>query len=489
MMSNQQKLALSTASIGLLVLLWFIVYEPAGTLASSIAILVLFATVFFKFGLISVPSIVISAAFVPSLAYFWAYLHGAKYISIRTPWIQDIPVFGETAMHLSVVSLLFTIAVLLVFQKKTLADFRLAEHHCCLSKGLYVFLSMASLFFFWLAEPSFSTIISSTYTEIISDRFENTQYAGGVGMLCWLFALSTFAYRYKLKVNAMGDKWADKLFLVLTVAIILWLVLHSRRSELMGIGISLMLAIIYLKGKFWSSLSVSIFLFILIFIGIVRGTSLVGYLDNSNYSATSNSISNEQKINPSKYLAHRDLVESLPGGASSIFMTYLNTIHHFRYTKQDFYHGSTFSNYIYAILPTNIYKSFEIETPDYFFEKVLKQNLYRYNGGTYIGAVFYGNFGVFGAVLFGLFIGLYIIFAINALQSTHIVMQVTGFYLTSMVFRGFWYELITIAKPLLIVLLPAFLMLVLIQKYASVTFKQRFSCLFYWPDSKSKDSN
>lgn len=457
--------------IGCTIFLWLMLYEPLPITYSSTAIILLLAALILRYGAISVPSAIITCAFFPSLALFWAHLHNRTLISGLEAVLQTNQLWGETAVHLSLVSLVFALALLSTFNSKSISSFELAPKQYYFTEKPYIFFSLASVFFFWLAEPSFTTILTTPYKEILSARYDGTQYAGAVGILFWLFSLTTYMAKIGREKPTTLNLWSDRLFIIATTIIVLWLLLHSRRNELMGIGIALTFYILHQRGKLLASLFGVIFLALLLSVGFIRGASLA---TNITQSKQTQLIKQAIKKHPTlRYQQHRQIakrelrrtkkVKPLPSGASNIFLTYLTTIHYF--DRHPFLQGQTFTNYLFSLLPTNLSNYLNLKKPEYFYQQILKK--YDYNGGTYIGAVFYGNFGVFGAVVFGLFVGFYILLVTKLLKSSNIILQIIGFYMLGMVFRGFWYELITIIKPVIIVLLPTYLFIALTHKYSS----------------------
>lgn len=302
---------------------------------------------------------------------------------------------------------------------------------------IHITIIITAGFFFWLTEPVFATILTHPYEYILKNRIENTQFAGSVAVILWLIALSNHLKFSNLELNKDPVKLARTLFLLITILALLWLALHARRSELIGMGLVGLLVLREKSSTLHLSFLIGLLLAALIIAEEIRTATLVGVIFND---ATSQSSGGSN-------------IASLPGGASNIYMTFANTLHYF--DDNDFLLGTTFKNYVLQILPTPLYQSIGISKPNYFYEKIFHN--YSYNGGTYIGALFYGNFGVLGMMLFGAFIGIYSRITVKLMYSTHIIIKATGFFLIVLVFRGFWYEFIIILKPLIIVFIPGFL--------------------------------
>ena len=67
-------------------------------------------------------------------------------------------------------------------------------------------------------------------------------------------------------------------------------------------------------------------------------------------------------------------------------------------------------------------------------------------------SIFYGNFGIIGSVLYGIFVGVYVVVATKALMSRQLTIKVIGAYMIAIVLRCFWYGFITLIKPVIFLL-------------------------------------
>jgi len=419
--------------LGIMALMLSQIYSAPSYLISSIVILILFAFSIYLYGLVSVPVIVFSAAYLPALAFLWAAINGAQYINYHNFWLQNNIYYVDYSVFLASISMLFSFAFLLLVSISMLKRVNAYRSGLNLGHFIYFICTISSAFFFWLTEPSFNTIISSSYDVVLEERIENTQYAGAVAIIFWLFALLSYLNRKQL--GYCKYRILDRLFIAVTVFSVLWLALHARRSELIGIGLVWILILADNNGKRKAALVAGLLAIILFVIGEVRSISLILF------------FSNEGSINQVSNIA------KLPGGMSNIFMTFLNTIHY--YDSHPYIYGETFINYILQILPTSIYNTFGVQIPDYFYQMYYN---YSYNGGNYLGSMFYGNFGLFGIIILGLYVSAYVIFVVKLINSTVPVSRVVGLFLLAFLFRGFWYELITIIKPILLVFLPIYIL-------------------------------
>lgn len=415
----------------------YTVAGPMPFLLSSLALIGLCGLSIICFGPISVQTFTFMSVYTPALAFFWAYIRGSDYINWHSHWLQDIPFYVDLSVHLSLVAAFFSFAIMVASNKGAPEKTSIRYVKNGVSPPIYLTLIVGAGFFFWLTDPVFATIITHSYEYILANRFSNTQYAGSVAIIIWLIALSNYLRLTHVRLKRKTEIFAQRFFILLTVAAFAWLALHARRSELIGMGLVGLLILRDQIGITRSTVLGATLLAILIFVQEIRAASLSGMLSSTNQIASD---------------GYKPEVASLPGGASNIFMTFVNTLHYFN--NNALLAGSTFTDYLLNILPTPIYQALGVATPDYFYEKVFTD--YSYNGGTYVGAVFYGNFGILGMIIFGAFVGAYASLAKTLTYSTDFMQKATGFFLVALTFRGFWYELIIILKPLIIVLLPGY---------------------------------
>lgn len=418
---------------GLILLFSYVAFGPIGILPTSFMLIVLCVLVVYWFGAISVQAPIFLSVYVPGLAFLWARVNGAEYINYHNHWLQSIPYFVNSSVHLALVSGLLSFAVLALptlYEKRRRS---INNKGVGIPLSLYASCTLAAGFFFWLTEPSFATIITHSYRYILDDRIANTQYAGAVAMIFWLAAVVNYVRLTGGRHPCRGaERLANRFFIFVTMLGIIWLALHARRSELIGMALVILL-ILRERTGLRRAFIIGLGIFAaLIVIEKIRGAGLMSIFSGP-----------EQ--------AGRADIESMPGGASNVFMSFVNALHYF--DVNSYFYGETFSNYASQILPTPVYNLLGKKTPGYFSDLVFASN-YSWNGGTHVLAVFFGNFGLFGVALSGVFIGLYARMARSLAISSDFVMKILGFFLLAFSFRGFWYELITIIKPVVIVLVP-----------------------------------
>jgi hypothetical protein len=389
------------------------------------------------YGLVSIPTFILTCAYFPALSFLWAGLNGADYISLLNKDFQEDIALLNYTLFLSANAALISVLSLGILSNRNSAGFFVSRSNLTFSLDLYVLSSSFALFFFWLTEPTFETIFSSSYESIVKKRIQGTQFSGGLALIFWLIGFLYYTSNIGNKVNS--KKVSDFFFILVTIFGLIWFILHARRSELLGIGIVLICYYAERKSSIRASIYLLVFITVLILIGELRSITIDSFLANRTET-------------PSE-LKRAISVVALPGGASNVFVTFLSSVNHFE--SNDYLNGATFINYFFQILPTFVYQVLGIQIPEYYYESVLQ--LYDYNGGTYIAAVFYANFGVVGMVVFGVAVAVYIYLIQRLLRYKNFFVKLGGLYLLAIVFRGFWYEMITIVKPILMIVIPLFI--------------------------------
>ncbi|MDC1240000.1 oligosaccharide repeat unit polymerase [Litorivicinus sp.] len=402
----------------------------------------MFIIVFFFFGILSIPAIIFSVAFIPALSFWWTWLNNGEYINYHDHWLQSDLHYVDQAIFFSLISFLSSLSCIFLlninFYKRIL--YFKSMPRC--PSYFYLILIFLFMYFFWLSEPSFHNILSSTYTEIRQGRYDQTQFAGSLAVIFWLIAFSIYLSRKNCEAITKKNI-LNKIFIYLTILAMFWLFLHARRNELIGIGVVSLLAMSERKSKNRVTMITIFFLALLVMVERVRTDGLFIYAGGFDLgSATSKSG-----------------IFSLPGGMSNIFMSYLQSLHFF--DGSDYFLGETYINYVLQLLPTFLSSFFGLSPPNYFYQDVIEN--YSNNGGLYVGAEIYGNFGSIGVLLFGIFVSFYIFIITFLIRSKNLVSRVLALFLVALVFRGFWYGMVALTKPIFIVFFPAYLLFFLVK--------------------------
>ncbi len=420
-------------------LLFFGLYPPY-IITSCFLIFVLYLSSR-KYGLFSAEFLILSVVFIPSAAFIWANAFGADYINYHDHWLQSDVYYKNKSQFFVFVSAVISYVIIQSNNKDYSYSSLISIYN--ISPIIYFLLIVLFASLFYLTETG-QTLVSTNYKEMREGRVEGAQFAGALAVVFWIIALQVFirtSYFICDLKNYEITKLLNYFFIASTFFSMIWLFLHARRSEL--VGMVLLLVILYSRRfKPVKLISISLLaLSLLYLIEIARHTSIVDFISM---------VATEGVL-----LIERVNIVPLPGGASNVYLTLLDSMYYF--DRNDLLIGETFVNYLIQILPTNFIKLLDLELPKYLKHEIFAVH-FSWKGGSYLPAVFYANFGMFGALIFAFFLYFYISIVQLFSRSRNIILVSISFFLIVFSFRCFWYELVTLIKPVLflILLIPFF---------------------------------
>ena len=400
---------------------------------SSIGIISILGLIIKRFGAVSVPSLLSMVLFFPTLSPFFAHvIFKADYYSWNNRFLQEDTNIVNKACFIIFLALIIYYLTLVFFEdrKKHIQVSSYDSTNLIFRKNTFVFFCCLFLFFVWLTEPG-PTLLSADYTTLLQARFKGTQFAGAFVVIFWALAFMNYRNYKKGKLK--------KFFEIITFVGVLWLLLHARRNELLGI---LFISILYLSERtsqkkvvFWGLIS----LFGLVIIGKIRSMPI---LDQS-YGDILNAVAGVRVFHEIGRFA------SLPGGASNIFVTMLDTIYLMDVMNYGFLYGKTYVQYIYNMIPLNLINFLGLPQPSYF-SHIIAQN-FEYNGGIYVFAPAYANFGLLGVLFVSAFLGRIVIFTSKNFKSKRYLFQGISLIVIALFARGMWYGPIAIMKPVVVI--------------------------------------
>lgn len=363
--------------------------------------------------------------FYPTIAKPVCDLFGFDFINYHNHFLQsDIQTWN---ISINFVLLCLSSSLLLLLNFKKIRFYRI-QLRSSSNKYIILFSSLA-LLFFWLTDPSFKTILTFKYQVVMDDRFSGTNFAGPLGFIFWLTATVIFKFGARQCSRIQCNFYYFSTFISL-----MWLLLHSRRSELIGMLIILLFVYNNKKIQFKYVIPTLSFFVIAVLIGYFRDYSLVQFLLNEKSSIDTN-------------------IFSLPGGGSNIFSTLIISIDYFK--SNDYLLGYSFICYLLQILPTTITEILNLQPPPFYSDIYYK---YSYNGGSYILSLFYGNFGILGFIPFSIFFFIFNYIIVKCLKSHNTFIIIIGLFLLGFCLKSFWYGLIILIKPF--ILLVSFYLLI-----------------------------
>lgn len=295
-------------------------------------------------------------------------------------------------------------------------------------KILVYLLALIVIACMYLIEPSFSNIFTSTYEKVISERFSKSlNILATVGMLFFVLLLTMSSNSKKKHIRYI--------FYITIVVVVVWLVMHSRRTELIGV---ILVYYTYSQNNKLSRsaiINLSFLMVALIVIGEIRSMSSFNEINNLNSLPSFDKAANA--------------IFALPGGASNVLVSL--------FSATDFLNNGGKFDLISSILG-NLFPTFFLSFLDIaaepHFEDVVFYN-YDYNGGMYIPIFFIFIFGSFGYIVMGFIIGLLPIFLDRLISGRFYLFQVLSLFILSLSVKFLWYNPISIIKPI-IYLFPLF---------------------------------
>ena len=395
--------------------------------------LICFAWLARRYGIASVEFLVALFVYVPSVSVFYRVLRGADYVNYQNYILQENSYLMAYALLMLCGSFTMTLIVLRFSKNKIEYNFATGIVRVHDYPGTIITQSILIVLFtvfFTLSSKGGlgDTIFNASYSDLLEKRTNNTEYAAALGIVFWIWSFIIYVNQ-KHNQNFCW-RYLNKIFLVATIWGLSWMFLQSSRMPFILISNVFLLYLIISNRK---KQALAIFIFVLALLTLLGSVRELLY-DSSFYI----NANDDELVN----------VASLPGGASNVFMSFVIVCHYFELA--DFFYGQTFLNYFFQLLPGPVARLFNYTPPPYFDSIGIFDN-YDWNGGINAASIFYANFGVFGVLVYGVFIGLYIRSINSLVRSTHLFMQVAGYFMFAFAMPIFWYELIQLIKPILFI--------------------------------------
>ena len=263
----------------------------------------------------------------------------------------------------------------------------ISEYDHTYNKYSFVVISCIVIFSAYLTTPG-PTILTVSYSTVIDNYYSWATFAGNLYIGSWGVLLLVSRQTEKRSIRYY--------FYLITLVTVLWLLLHARRNESLGV----LLALVFVYGHRFRLREVitSLRTFAVTCLGIagsllfvVVGQVRSGYGNISIESLFLGSTPTGASI-------------QLPGGAHNIFGTFQFTIH---YYYNNYLWGSTFLNYPVQSIPSPILSVIPIQQAPYYFDS-MREHYQLYNGGNYFLNEYFANFGPYGVVLAAVVFGLLI---------------------------------------------------------------------------------
>jgi len=358
---------------------WYLPFQ-----VSTILMILIAALVFRRYGLISLPTIVYTIMFFPALSPFVAntimkvsYYTGYSY-ALQTDFILINKVLS--------LFLMACLSFVVICGRQSVRSHRPLGGHIIYGRAeVVMLLSAVTLVSAFLTEPG-ETLLTGSYADLRGGALRaSVWHIIGVQILqvSWIFLF-------------LLGRHKKTIFWGTTIVVLVWLFLHSRRIELIGMVLCLML---WLRFKISPRrvLLIGIVTFILMAaLPVFRNASWIAG-DFGHVGIQSFFHYGEIK---------RGTRFKLPGGApSTIFMTTVQLVNEKDTGKLDFFQSKTMFAWIARLVPTPLAEGFGIKLPELESHSIFKAHNIPYNGSMHLLGAIYINGGVLLVMLYGLLLG------------------------------------------------------------------------------------
>lgn len=414
------------------------IYIDKSYIISSLGIFTILILIIRKFGLFSVTSIMSAILIIPSLTpLIGLELFKSDYISLHNMFLQEDAALLNKAV---LVSLLAIAAYYLALLRSS--DTNVHMNHTnnfknyLFSKLLYVFFCMLILIFCWVIAPS-GTILYYDYHTTREGYFQNVAYAEALFTIFWVLAFMNYS-KYRSGI-------LRRLFEVISILVVAWMFLHGKRVAIIGL---FCIFIVHMAEK-GNSKKITIFstaiFSVLLIIERLRNTPLLA-IDKSQL----------QELLMMHKQIEGDSVFKYGGGVSNVFVTLLDSIHLFDSIHMKYLYGKSYWDYIYNMIPLNVIVYLDLPSRNYFSDLI--SSFYSYNGGMYIFAPAYGNFGITGVIVMGIILAKLVRFTDKNFKSSNHYLQAGSLIIFYMYSRAVWYDPLGMLKSGLLIILMVFMM-------------------------------
>jgi Co/Zn/Cd efflux system component len=390
---------------------------------SALGAVVLQFYLMYRQGVVSVPSLFGALLVYPGLVPLISeYVYEAPLYALRGRQFQS-PAVVDNAVLLIFVAMT-TICIALEGAQMFRRDNDDKPSHSggyrvYFSPSAFAAISLVMLVSAYLTTPG-PTLLTVDYSTVVNNYYSWASFAGALYTGSWVVL-------FLMVQDDSMETTRYRVFLVVTVLGLIWLLLHSRRNESIGIlavlGLDLIrnrVTVSDIVGNRWrlAGFVVTVLLGLSQFLlGSLRDGGSLSFLDYS------------QKH---EYVAY-------PGGAHNIYGTLQATVALF---PTEFPHrlGTTFVRYPIQGVPSGALSILRIELPQSYYG-FLGEQYKLYQGGNYILNPYFADFGLLGVVVAGILLAVLAVFAQTYLverRSNHIVAGIAAVVVVA-AFRSFWY--------------------------------------------------
>ena len=302
----------------------------------------------------------------------------------------------------------------------------------------FYFICVLVLLFTYIGNPE-ETILTIAYQELYHSRSSIATLASIAATVFWVDAYG----KTRVFLN-QGDDFKIRVFWLVTFLMVLWLVLHARRTEAIGV-----ISIILIHRKLVSGKTpYKAFAFALL---AAVALYLLGYM-RSNGIANINIMDTVRHAFQTSFEGGGTIkteFANMPSGLGNITATMQTSIYHFYYMGEPYLDGHTIYTYPIKLLPSLLVKTANLGDPStYFYQPLVLEN-YQYNGGTYLYAPAYGNFGPTGLAIASALMALIVNWTQKSIRSYNYIKIVFAATVIFSFIKICWYNFLPMPKALL----------------------------------------
>ena len=346
---------------------------------STIVVVVSGIWLFLNRPLLSFEGLIFVIIFIPSFTPIYAWdIFGKQLFSLAAKHLQYDEVLINKATYLYSISAVSYVVVAVPEYSKNSGgkDSNKSLNIGYLPIHFLFFVAFLTVAAAYLLENG-PTILTASYKTIKSVQMEKTP----------LFVFATTAFGGFWSILFLFGRHHKKLFWITTSTILAWLFLHSRRIEVFGIALMLLL---------WSRYRVNVKYLVIMLILFLFVQGAVGLLRHSPIAVLNSSFA----LSPaaSKRAA-------IPGGISNVFLSGLHLVNEKDNGMLTFAQTYTMLEWPKALVPNQILHFFNLSSIQKEHDLIYARLELDYVGGMPLLMAFYLNGGVMMVLVFGLLHG------------------------------------------------------------------------------------
>lgn len=313
--------------------------------------------------------------FFPALtpAYVWTF-RGKELFSMAAQNLQYDVVLVDKAVFLFAVAAITYAALVAPRYPQRPRKIAAANRHIAVSGSLLFVVAVLTIISGIVIETG-PTILTADYGTVLSSRLARTSFV--VFMVMIFGGLWGFLFAF--------GRDRKYLFWGVTIFVSSWLFLHSRRVEVFGIALVLILWGQYRLKRIWLALLIGIFLMLQGAVGLVRHQGVIEYLAEPE--------GGEQMVLEKA---------ALPGGASNIFLSGLHLVNVRDWGMLEPHEQFTMSQWPRSLIPNIILKGLGSSPVKPEHQSIYDELGLDYVGGMPLLGVYYLNGGIIMVMIYGL---------------------------------------------------------------------------------------